>query len=87
VLAPHLRALAIEVSKIEGRNAAQAVQLDKLYDFHNDITDWVTNTVHEEAAAEINALLEKCVNPQVRMTLENGEAIMVPEALSPRTSG
>lgn len=60
-IAPRLRQLALEVSRMERHATQQSQLLDSLFDLHNDLTDWAVNTEHEEAALEVMAILEKYV--------------------------
>lgn len=58
MLAPQIRQLAYDVARIETQSVKQQQMLNAVFDLHNDLTDWATNTEHEEAALEVMAILE-----------------------------
>jgi hypothetical protein len=60
-LASELRDVAAQIGVLEQRANVQAVVIDHLADLHNDLTDWATNTEHEQAALEVMSILEQYI--------------------------
>lgn len=80
-LATQLRSLALGVAATEARAEKQQIMLDDTMDLHNELTDWVCNTEHSEAADEITAILEKYTKKDVQLSIPR---VVVPLALSRR---
>lgn len=72
VIAPRAKDVMDQVGALEIHAANQALLIDKLADLHNDLTDWATNTEHEQAALEVMAILELYVQ-KVKGETNNGQ--------------
>lgn len=75
-IAPRAKDVLDEISALEIHAASQTLLLDKLADLHNDLTDWATNTPHEEAALEVMGILEMYV--QKTKEKDNGDQHQAP---------
>lgn len=72
MIAPQMKALVDLCHDADLRLAAQGAMLDRTFDLHNDLTDWATNTEHDEAAMEVMAILDQYttvpVEPNITLT-------------------
>jgi DNA-binding FadR family transcriptional regulator len=57
-LSSQLRSLAIQVAEHERQASASSNMLDTTFDLHNELTNWICNTDHDEAAEEVSKILE-----------------------------
>lgn len=72
-LSSQLRALAIQVAQHEKHTESADSMLDQTFDLHNELTAWILDTSHDEAAEEISAILEKYITrPKVLSQTRSG---------------
>lgn len=64
MLAPQLQELISAAKSADDKLSAQRAMLDARLDLHNELTDWVANTDHGDAAAEVLEILERNVQGQ-----------------------
>lgn len=87
LLSQSLGSLSVGVAALEAKYNRMSGMLDQTMDMHNELTDWMCNTEHVEAAKQVSAILDKyssggCGYGDDR---QNAGAVVVPMALSRRS--